>query len=94
MERGVKNLQDRINRIIFSLSHFPDGSEKTQSAFSGIKWITTLTVLLCFCIGTRTRLFNYYVDDAIFIRRRRLGFGRSRPESGQEKNPAYPVNPV
>jgi hypothetical protein len=30
---------DRINRIFqdfFFLSHFPDGSEKTQSAFSGI----------------------------------------------------------
>jgi hypothetical protein len=81
-------------RIIFNLSHFPDGSENTQSAFSGIKWLAKLNVLLCFCIGTPISLFNYYAVDSNFIRRRRLGFGRSRPESGQEKNPTDPVNPV
>jgi hypothetical protein len=32
-----QNLQD-YSGLIFILSHFPDGSEKTQSAFSGIEW--------------------------------------------------------
>jgi len=38
----------------------------------------------CF-ITTQINLVNPHVIDSIFIRRRRLGFGRSHPESGQKK---------
>jgi hypothetical protein len=43
-------LLDRINRIIpdyFFLFQFPDETGKTQSAFSGIKWLIKLFTLRC-----------------------------------------------
>jgi hypothetical protein len=81
----------KIFRIIFYLSHFPDGSEKTQSAFSGKSIFllnkTILRILLQCLLITKTYV---YVD----FRRRRLGLAVFFWETAKKENPDNPVNPV